>query len=102
MPHPIYGDPSHALETVEFSLVLPVRSNEHRTSLQCIGRSGTARSALWVVKESWSWSEQEAGLQPTDAMAHVGLVSLQDRPTSQQQVEACLIGEGWSQLTLDL
>lgn len=102
MPHPIYGAPQHELERVDFTLVLPVRSNQHRTTLHVYGRAGTARPSLWDLHETWSWTEQEAGYQPSDAVAHAVLVAMQDRPTSQQQIEACMIGEGWTQLQLDL
>ena len=102
MPHPIYGAPSHELEVVHFSLDIPRRANEHKTTLRASGTAGTSRPSLWNVHESWSWTEQERGYQPSDAMAHVLLVAMQDRPTSQEQFEACMIGEGWSQLRLDL
>ena len=97
MPHPIYGDPAHELLTVDFQLTLPTRENEFITKLTAWGRSTTSRSALWRVHEQWSWSEQEKGQQPSDSIAHVLLVAYQDRPTSQAQVEACLVGEGWAQ-----
>lgn len=102
MPHPIYGAPSHELEAVYVHLVLPNRANEHKTTLHVTGTSGTSRPALWVLREAWSWSEQQAGLQPCDAVTHALLVALQDRPTSQAQMEACMIGEGWVQESLDL
>lgn len=97
MPHPIYGDPNHRLERVEFTLIVPTAENGRRTALAARGTSGTARAGMWLVQEEWSAAEQERGYQPADALQHIALVALQDRPTSQSQVEACLIGEGWCQ-----
>jgi hypothetical protein len=100
MPHPIYGAPQHELLTVDFKLDLPTRDNDHVTKLTVWGRSTTSRSALWRLHEAWEWGEQVAGQQPSDSIAHALLVAYQDRPTSQAQVEACMVGEGWNQPTL--
>lgn len=102
MAHPIWGKPQHQLLRVTFTLELPTSQNGRTTRLIAVGSSETARASMWVVRETWSPSEQEAGLQPADALHHVALVALQDHPTSQTQMEACLIGEGWEQLQLDL
>lgn len=102
MPHPIYGPPSHELTSITAILHLPTSFNGRSYRLEVSGRSITSRPSLWSVTETWTQAEQSAGLQPTDALHHLALVASQDRPTTQHQLEMCLIGEGWEQLKLDL
>lgn len=102
MPHPIYGPPSHRLTTVHFVLTLPTKENGRHSRLEAHGRSSTSRAALWSVSETWTQSEQDAGLQPTDALHHLGLVAMQDQPITQRQLELGLTGQGWEQLELPL
>lgn len=97
MPHPIYGDPVHKLEQVTFTLTLPEITNGFLTTLAAAGRSSTCRTALWTTEQSWQRDEQDHGYQPGDAASHLVMVVMQDRPTGQRQVEACLVGEGWTQ-----
>lgn len=100
MPHPIYGPPSHQLETVTFTLQLPTRRNQYLTRLEVRGEASTKRSSLWSVSESWTPAEQEAGLQPADALHHLALIALQDRPSSQEELFRQLTGEPHIQETL--
>nr|CRY97245.1 hypothetical protein [uncultured prokaryote] len=100
MPHPIYGKPSHQLDSATFTLVLPSRRNGYLTSLDVAGNSDTQRPRLWSVKETWTVAEQECGLQPTDALHHLALIVAQDRPASQEAVFRQLTGEPWVQESL--
>lgn len=97
MPHPIYGDPNHKLEQVTFTLTLPEATNGHLTTITAAGRSSTCRTALWTMEQSWQRDEQAHGYQPGDALSHIVMVAMQDRPTGQRQVDACMVGEGWAQ-----
>lgn len=97
MPHPIYGDPLHDLEQVTFTLTLPRTTNGHLTTVSAAGRSSTCRTALWTAEESWQRDAQRHGYEPGDYVSHVVMVAMQDRPSSQLQVDACLVGEGWAQ-----
>lgn len=92
MPHPVYGPPDHVLERVECKLYLPTSRNGRHTRLECSGWSDTRRGPLWSIAESWSWSEQQSGLQPSDALHHVVLVASQDRPVTQSGIEFALTG----------
>lgn len=102
MPHPIYGPPSHKLETVDFRLSLPLKRSNYVTRLEVHGRASTSRSALWSVSESWTTDDQVAGLQPADALHHLALIALQDTPYSQEAVFRALTGERWVQEELPL
>lgn len=102
MPHPIYGPPSHVLETVTFKLTVPTARNGRHTKLEVQGRSSTQRASLWSIHETWTQAEVEHGLQPSDSLHHLALIALQDHPASQTQVESCLTGQPWSQLELPL
>lgn len=102
MPHPIYGPPQHVLETVTFRLALPLRRNGFTTSLEVKGEASTSRASLWSVRETWTAAEQEAGLQPSDAVHHLALIALQDHPASQERLFNLLTGERWVQEELPL
>lgn len=102
MPHPIYGAPQHELESIRLTLYLPTVSNGRTTKLEAHGRASTQRGSLWNVQETWSRDEIERGYQASDAISHLVLVSLQDRPTTQRQLELGLTGQGWEQLQLDM
>lgn len=97
MPHPIYGDPKHELDTVHFVLWLPRPSRELPARCQALGRSETSRSALWTVDIDWEDGGDQHGYHAGDFLSHVAMVALQDHPTSQRQVDACMVGEGWAQ-----
>lgn len=103
MPHPIYGPPQHRMTELAIKLWLPTKENGRKTTLQAFGISETSRGSLWSLREEWSASDvQPGGYEPTDALHHLAMVAMQDQPTTQAQVEACLVGEGWKQLELDL
>lgn len=102
MPHPIYGPPSHQLDSIIITLHLPTARNGRITRMEAQGRSSTSRASLWSVSETWTRDEQRAGLEPSDAVHHLALVALQDHPASQSHLEASLTGQGWEQLELPL
>nr|CRY97747.1 hypothetical protein [uncultured prokaryote]CRY97749.1 hypothetical protein [uncultured prokaryote] len=102
MPHPIYGVPDHALEVVQLRLSLPSRRNDHLTTAELHGMSSTKRGSLWSMTETWSWSEQQDGLQPVDAISHALLAIVQDRPVTDGGLRASLIGESTQQDHLPL
>ena len=97
MPHPIWGRPQHQLEAVYFQIYLPSVENSRTTTMIATGTSRTSRPSMWSIREQWVGGEQERGYQPGDALHHVCMTAMQDRPTSQAQMEACMIGEGWKQ-----
>lgn len=92
-----FGPVDHQLETVVTRLYLPRRHNNYVTSFQAFGYSSTRRAHLWAESDEWEQTEQVHGLQVVDSVSHLLLVALQDRPTSQQFLEAGLVGEGWQQ-----
>lgn len=92
MPHPIYGPPSHVLHRVEFTLALPVRTNGYRSRVTAHGYSETKRGTLWSMSEQWEVSGRDHGLEPVDLLHHLALVSIQDHPTSQRELERGLRG----------
>ena len=102
MPHPIYGPPSHVLETVTFTLHLPLRRNQYLTRLEVRGEASTRKDRLWFVSETWTTEEQSAGLQPSDAIHHLALIALQDSPSTQEALFRQLTGERWVQEELPL
>ena len=102
MPHPIYGAPSHTLEAVHFRLGLPLRRNQYQTTLEVKGTASTRISRLWFISEQWTPEEQEAGLQPADAIHHLAMIALQDHPASQERVFQLLTGQRWVQEELPL
>ena len=97
MPHPIYGPAQHQLDEVTFKLWLPRLGSKEPWTAQVHGLSTTKRTTLWTVGERWELEDvQKGGYEPTDLIHHVALVCAQDRPTTQEQVDALLHGEqGW-------
>lgn len=100
MPHSTYGPPHHQLETVTIKVTLPQRRNGYQTSLTAHGEASGKRAPLWTIREQWGADEIERGLQAGDAVAHLLLTALQDRPNCQSGMEASLIGEGWEDVPL--
>lgn len=100
MPHPIYGPVPTDLERVTVTIVLPCRQNAHLTSMRMEGTMQGKRVPLWSFRETWTPDEIVNGLQCSDLIAHAVLSVLQDRPDSQERVEASLLGEGWEDVPL--
>lgn len=100
MPHPVFGAPSHTVETVEVKLHLPSRRNGHHTRVTAAGTCETKRGALWTYQETWTALEQDRGLQPSDAIHLLVLAALQDLPSTQAALNASLGQAGWEDVTL--
>lgn len=92
MPHPIYGPPEHKLEYVLLRLVLPLRSNDYESRVTAFGHSQTKRGFLWSFSESWAHDMKGDEYGPADAVHHLALVALQDRPTTSSALELSLRG----------
>lgn len=92
MPHPIYGPPSHALTHVGFDLELPRRANDYEARLYAVGRSSTKRASLWTFHETYAQASPGHGMMPTDALHHLALIAMQDRPDTQARLEHFLQG----------
>lgn len=92
MPHPIYGPPSHALTHVRFDLELPRRANGYQATVGVIGRSSTKRASLWTYSETFPEASPGQDFMPTDALHHLALIAIQDRPDTQARLEHLLHG----------
>jgi len=92
MPHPIYGPPEHRLSTVELRLTLPSRATRYEATLLARGRSSTQRNDLWVHHDQWSMATRGNDLAPVDALHHLALVVMQDRPITLSALEHGLRG----------
>jgi hypothetical protein len=93
--------PLPALQTVVATLHLPGPHNSHETILTVAGLAETRRVNLWTYSETWSYEQQQQGLEPCDAAHHILLAARQDRPNSREQLDRSLRGEpAWEQLHL--
>lgn len=92
----------HSLDRVEFRLDLPNRGTGAAAELRAEGRSLTKRDALWTYAESFDPSvAHEKGYEAHDAIAHIALVCLQDRPTGLSGLNFALRGGvAWESDTL--
>lgn len=97
MPHPIYGAPQHKLDELTMKLWLPGPDNDHVTTVLIHGQSCTKRGSLWTDSWHWERDEDQQVYGPVDHLSHSVLCALQDWPTSQEQYDACIKGEGWAQ-----
>lgn len=100
MPHPIYGHPTHELETVTATLKLPTPRTGLDTTLEVQGRSSTQRRALWSYRESWGAGEQRGGLEPADTLHWLILAAIQDRPGSPEGLKRSITPQGWQDVQL--
>lgn len=100
MPHPIFGKPTHELESIRVVVNLPSPQNGHVTSVRVLGETSTQRATLWSESASWTADEVTHGLQPTDWIGHVLLTALQDRPKDQEALDNGLTGQGWEDVAL--
>lgn len=78
-----FRSPSHALDTVTFTLKLPTAANDALTTLHVAGSADTKRTRLWTWEETWTRKEQREGLEPTDTLRWWALIASQDRPRDQ-------------------
>lgn len=84
---------SHKLESVDFTLYLPRPDEWADVSIKAVGRASTRRAALWVYQETFN-DELDAvkGYGPADAIHHIGLVAMQDRPNTLERLNFALSG----------
>lgn len=92
MPHKIYGPPSHKLATVTITLHLPTRANSFTGVVRAEGRAQSKRDNLWSVSEEFTEAAQINGMSMTDAVHHLALIAVQDRPDTQDRFEYYLRG----------
>lgn len=92
MTHKIYGKPNHKLDTVTVKLWLPTAASSWRSKLLATGDSYTTKHQLWSHCEMWSDPLEVTGMTMSDAVNHVTLVALQDRPASQEMFDFHLHG----------
>lgn len=89
----------HPLTTVRFTVTLPSHLNEYQTRVTATGENPYVKDPLWRYEETWSYSEQQAGLDPSDTLRWVALICLQDHPRDQEAMNrqlACV--PEWEQL----
>lgn len=94
-----YRSAHHPLVTVRFTLTLPRVGGSEATRITATGENPYVKEPLWRWEESWSWSEQRDGLDPTDTLRWVALIALQDHPTDQETMNRRLaLVPDWEQL----
>lgn len=94
--------PFHRLNRVEFTLYLPRYDHAVSSEMRAAGYSDTKRAALWHYHEAFDHVlDAEKGYGVGDALHHVALVALQDRPNSLDRLEFALRGGlAWEQAPL--
>lgn len=92
MNHKIYGKPNHKLDTVSIKLWLPTAASNWQSKLLVMGDTYTQRSSLWSHCEMWSDPLEVTGMTMTDAVHHIALIAVQDRPTTQEMFDFHLHG----------
>lgn len=95
----MWAPPSHRLEEVQITLYLPGEHDSGVTSMRVAGRASTKRANLWTYQEHFDPSlDAEKGYSVSDAVHHVALVCLQDRPNTLARLDFALRGGlSWSQ-----
>nr|CRY97735.1 hypothetical protein [uncultured prokaryote] len=85
--------PIHKLDRVELALNLATSAIDGSIGLQVVGRAQTKRAALWTYHESFAEDVTlEKGYGIGDALSHIGLVVVQDRPDSVERLDFALKG----------
>lgn len=92
MPHKIYGKATHKLDTVTIKLWLPTAASDWKSKMLATGDTYTHKRALWSHCEMWGDPLEVAGMTMTDAVQHVALIAVQDRPASQEMFDYYLRG----------
>nr|CRY94091.1 hypothetical protein [uncultured prokaryote] len=100
MPHPIYGPPSHTLDSIALFLTFGSKRNGFTTTLRAQGISETKRASLWQFTEAWQPDDHDNGLQPLDTLHWVARAVAEDRPTSDDQLRKVLSPPGWEEVPL--
>lgn len=96
-----FRSPTHTLDTVTFTLKLPLAKNDHTATLTALGSAETKRAGLWTWSEDWAKEELADGMDPTDTLRWWALIALQDHPRDQKRWNRLVAGwEGGEQLQL--
>lgn len=83
----------HRLDRVEITLNLATSAIDGSMGLQVVGRAQSKRAALWTYHESFHPEQDlEKGYSLGDAVHHVTLVCVQDRPSSLDRLDFALRG----------
>lgn len=92
----------HKLQAVEFRLVLPNLAGSTPATIRASGRSDTKRGDLWTYVEAFDEEIDRAkGYGAADALHHISLVALQDRPNTMDRLDFALRGGlAWHQESL--
>lgn len=84
---------THRLETVRFNLNLYDFGDGPEQSLTVHGGSATKRTSLWTYAEHFDdETSRDKGYSVGDALHHIALVAIQDRPSRLQDLELALKG----------
>lgn len=84
---------NHQLESVELTLWLPKPDEYADVTIKAVGRASTKRAALWVHQELFNDElDAQKGYGPADALHHILLVAMQDRPNSVERLNFALSG----------
>lgn len=84
---------AHELDRVEITLYLPKDPQDRSAVMQVAGRASTRRANLWTYQELFDPSiDTEKGYGIGDAVHHVTLVCLQDRPNTLERLNFALRG----------
>lgn len=89
----------HKLERVSFTLNLQDMLSIGEVGLHAHGEASTARHHLWNYEEVFDdLSQPIKGYSAADALHHIALVAMQDRPVRLDDLELALRGGvSWSQ-----
>lgn len=83
----------HTLDRVELHLDLRDPLGDGETGIRAVGRSETKRSALWTYQETFLRGDLLVkGYSAADALHHIALVCVQDRPSSLERLDFALQG----------
>lgn len=84
---------SHNLESVELTLWMPKPDESDAHSIRAAGRASTKRANLWTYQETFDDAlSAEKGYSAADALHHIALVCMQDRPNSLERLNFALRG----------
>lgn len=91
--------PLHTLDRVQTTLYLPQRVGSHEYSIRAVGISPMKATPLWTYQEAFDPDlEEEKGYSAADALHHIALVTIQDRPRTLKNLEFALRGGiAWEQ-----
>lgn len=95
----MWQPPNHRLERVEITLVLPDEARRTDVTIRAAGRASTRRADLWTYQETLdAWPDVEKGYGAGDALNHIALVCMQDRPNTLDRLQFALRGGlAWEQ-----